>query len=126
MSRAEHLTGILMEIAEELGDGVALTLSKERGGREIYIPKNPKPTHELSKVVGLEAAESLSKMLGHGNLEIPCGPMRGEAGRRSRIKDLWNSGKSNAQIAAEVDVHIRTVERVVASIKSDDQLDLPF
>ena len=113
-------------IAEEIGEEVAVRLAEARGGRAIYVPKTPKADAELSQIVGLEAAQQLSKLLGHGTLMVPCGNIGGAGGRRARIEALWRQGLSQAQIAAEVDVHTRTVERVVASLRDDSEPKLPF
>lgn len=121
-----YLPGVLALIAEEIGEEVAVRLAEARGGRAIYVPKTPKADAELSQIVGLEAAQQLSKLLGHGTLMVPCGNIGGAGGRRARIEALWRQGLSQAQIAAEVDVHTRTVERVVASLRDDSEPKLPF
>ncbi|MBF9049902.1 helix-turn-helix domain-containing protein [Roseobacter sp. HKCCD9010] len=121
-----YLPGVLAMIAEEISEQVAVRLAEARGGRAVYVPKTPKPGSELSQIVGLEAAKQLSKLLGHGTLKVPCGNIGGAGGRRARIETLWHQGLSHAQIAAEVDVHTRTVERVVASLRDDSEPKLPF
>lgn len=121
-----YLPGVLAYIVEEIGEQVAIDLATVRGGRTVYIPSNPKADSELSKIVGLDAAVKLNKLLGAGNLMVPCGSVGGAGGRRTRIIKLWNDGMSQSQIAAEVDVHTRTVERVVSSVKDTRQPKLPF
>ena len=121
-----YLPGVLTLIAEEIGEAVAVHLAEARGGRYIYVPKTPKAHAELSRIVGLEAAQQLSKLLGHGTLLVPCGNIGGAGGRRARIEALWRQGLTKAQIATKVDVHIRTVERVVASLRDDSEPKLPF
>lgn len=121
-----YLPGILGWIAEEISEAVAIDLAKARGGRMVYIPANPKPDSELSKIIGLEAARQLTKLIGTGNLMVPCGSVGGAGGRRAQIIKLWEAGLSQSQIAAEVDVHTRTVERVVASLKDTTQPKLAF
>ncbi|WP_456387915.1 hypothetical protein [Profundibacter sp.] len=121
-----YLPGVLAYIAEEIGEDVAVDLAVARGGREVYIPRNPKLGSELSKIVGLDAAVKLNKLLGSGNLLVPCGSVGGAGGRRTRIIKLLESGMSHANIAAEVDVHTRTVERVAETVKDIRQPKLPF
>ena len=121
-----YLPGVLALIAEEIGEKVAVRLAKARGGREVYIPKSANSENELSAIVGLEAAQSLVSLLGYGTLLVPCGNVGGAGGRRARIEALWRQGLSHAQIAAEVDVHVRTVERVVALLRDDSEPELPF
>lgn len=119
-----YLPGVLAYIAEEISEDVAVRLAEKRGGREVYIPRAPSEDCELAKMVGLHATQQLTKLLGHGNLLVPCGNIGGANGRRARIEELWRLGMSQAQIAAEVDVHTRTVERVVSTLKDDRQSDL--
>lgn len=112
-----YLPGVLALIADEVGIDAAIDLAKARGGRSVWIPKLPKPEHSLSGIVGFKNACRISKLLGFGNVLIPCGNIGGAAGRRARIEMLLKENKlSNSQIAAEVDVHIRTVERVSTEI----------
>ncbi|UWQ00835.1 hypothetical protein K3X44_09935 [Aliiroseovarius crassostreae] len=124
--RKPYLPGVLALIADEIGEETAVRLAKARGGRVIYIPKNPKPDSELTLIVGLNAATQTAKLLGHGRCIVPCGNIGGAAGRRARIEALWHEGLSQGEIAAEVDVHTRTVERVIASLRDDTAPELPF
>jgi hypothetical protein len=121
-----YLPGVLALIAEEIGEDVAVRLATARGGRAVYIPKIPKPEAELTRIVGLDAVRALCKLLGHGTVMVPCGNIGGAGGRRARIETLWRQGLSHAQIAATVDVHTRTVERVVATLKDTRQQNFPF
>lgn len=125
-----YLPGVLAYISEEIGEDVAVRLAKARGGREVYIARAPKEDGEIAKIVGLDAALKLSGLLGHGTLMVPCGNIVGAGGRRVRIRhrieDLWQQGMTHAQIAAEVDVHTRTVERVVSALKDSNQSEFSF
>lgn len=121
-----YLPGILALIADEISEEVAVRLAEARGGREVYVPKLPVADSELARIVGLEAARQLADLLGHGALRVPCGNIGGAGGRRSKIAALWRQGLSQSQIAAEVDVHLRTVERVVAALRDDSEPKLPF
>lgn len=115
-----YLPGVLSLIADEIGIGCAIKLARARGGRYTFIPKHPRPGQALVDIVGLEDAARISTLLGHGNVLIPCGNIGGAAGRRARIEQMLSEGASFSTIAAEVDVHIRTVERVAASIRDAD------
>ena len=119
-----YLPGVLAYIAEEISVDVAVRLAETRGGREVYIPQAPDEDCKLTSLVGLNAARQISQLLGHGTLLVPCGNIGGANGRRARIEELWRLGLSQPRIAAEVDVHTRTVERVVRSLKDDRQSDL--
>lgn len=125
-----YLPGVLSYISEELGEDLAVRLATARGGREVYIPRDPKAGGELAKLVGLDDAARLSKLLGHGSMMVPCGSITGAGGRRIRIRvrieEMWKQGMTHSQIAAEVDVHTRTVERVVAALKDANQSEFSF
>lgn len=121
-----YLPGVLGLISEEVGVEVAVKLARARGGRPVYIPQNPKTDMELVKIVGIGPARAISKLLGHGNLLVPLGSFGGEKGRHERIRRMWREGFPMAEIAAEVDVHLRTVERVIAACRDERQQQLPF
>ena len=112
-----YLPGVLALIAEEIGVDLAIRLAKQRGGREIYIAKDPAPDCSLAKIVGLANAQKLYRLLGSGKMLVPAGNYCGQTGRRQRIAMLLDQGLSHSAIAAEVDVHIRTVERMSAELR---------
>lgn len=113
-----YLPGVLALIADKIGVECAVELAKARGGQTVWIPKEPLPRHAISRIVGLDNAIQLNQLLGFGNVLIPCGNLGGAAGRRARIEQLLAQGVPMGQIAAEVDVHIRTVERTAAAIRA--------
>ncbi|MCF6432926.1 helix-turn-helix domain-containing protein [Leisingera sp. MMG026] len=116
-----YLPGVLAYIADEISVEVAVRLAEAKGGRRVYIPKNPDSETALAKLVGWENACLLSKLLGHGELPVPAGSFGGQTGRRQRIAMLLDQGMSHSDIAAKVDVTQRTVERVAASLRDPDQ-----
>ena len=128
MTRAfkPYLPGVLALIAEEVSEDVAVRLAEARGGREVYIPKSATPECELSQILGREHASALVSLLGYGTLLVPCGNIGGAAGRRAKILQLREQGLTYSQIAAEVDVHVRTVERTTARLRDDREPELPF
>ena len=116
-----YLPGVLALIAEEISLDLAVRLAELKGGREIYIPKNPGPETSLARMVGLENARLLFQTLGNGKLLVPAGNIGGQTGRRQRVAMLLDQGVSHSDIAAKVDVHLRTVERVAASLRDPDR-----
>jgi len=112
-----YLPGVLALIADQVGLDVAVTLCKARGGREIYIAKHPAPGCALAQIVGHANAQKLYHLLGSGKMLVPAGNFSGQTGRRQRIAALLDQGLSHAHIAAEVDVHIRTVERMSSELR---------
>ena len=118
------LTGVLSQIADELGEEVAVKLALVRGGRTVYIPSQVTPDCLLAQIVGLDAAFGIAQMFGAGYLLIPQGGIRGRGATHRQIKALYKQGLSQEKIADRVDVHIRTVERVIAGMRDDRQLSL--
>ena len=124
--RKYYLSGVLGYIAEEVSLDAAIKLGKARYGRAVHIPATPKPNHVLSTIVGVQDAIKISKVLGSGEITVPCGNFGGEAGRRSRILELHQQGLKYSAIAAEVDVHMRTVERVLSGVDVKDDKQTSF
>lgn len=123
---APYLPGVLREIADEIDVDTALKLARARGGRSVYVPKKPEPNSELSLIVGHAEARAISALIGYGDLRVPAGPARGQAGRRERVEAMLRQGFSHAQIADRVDVAQRTVERIARKLANDTQLQLPI
>ncbi|MGV6840001.1 MAG: helix-turn-helix domain-containing protein [Planktomarina sp.] len=121
-----YLPGILALIAEHVSEDAAVKLAKARGGRTIWIPGHPKDDHALCKIVGLDNAKSILKVLGAGQVIVPCGSFAGAEGRKRRIVELWQAGLSGEQIATELDVHVRTVFRTIEGLDLERQKQLPL
>jgi len=121
-----YLPGILRLIADEVSEDTAIKLAKARGGRYISIPKTVTSKSVLADILGLDDARAVAKVLGHGVVKVPSGSLRGVTKRRARVQALYSEGLSNAEIAAEVDVDIRTVERIVRALRQHNQPELPF
>jgi len=121
-----YLPGVLSLIAEEVSEDVAVKLAEAKGGRMIYVPAKVKDNSPLAEVLGLEDAQKVAKLLGAGDLLVPCGNIGGAGGRRARIVELHAQGLTHSQIAEQVGVHIRTVERATARVRDKRQPLLPL
>lgn len=111
-------------IAKEIGDDAALLVAREWGGRSLYIPQRIEPGHRLAEILGLERAQQLIKMIGHGPIMVPLGP----SARLTQIHDLiyrrLREGYSHAHVAREAGVHVRSVERLAAKLRESTQTSL--
>lgn len=98
-------------IVEVIGEAKALELSKKRGGRELFIPIPSRlgPHTPVVQLLGVEAAEKLSARFGGDRIDVPLGP-----GKRARVWELREAGKTIAWIAAEMRCTERTVYNVLA------------
>lgn len=99
------------ELANLIGQGNAVILSKEVGGTDIYIPSaaRMKPDSRIVLVVGEEAARALASKYASAMIAVPAGP-----GRRARICEAHASGMKIHAIARMVGVHERTVYQTLA------------
>lgn len=121
-----NLTGILQQIADVTSVEVASILAKEVGGTELFVPRYPKPACKLSKIVGQQAAETIAKEVGWGDILIPAGEFRGQGARKKAVKQLCEEGLSTQEIARRTDCHERTVRRIKGRLRNDlKQLTLP-
>ncbi len=117
-----NFTGILAEIEDIIGTSATLQIVQERGGTEIVVPKKPTEKCLISKIIGIEAAKKLSLEFGYGKFMIPMGHFRGMGRKKVLAAKMIEQGLSSNTIAAELDIHERTVRRV----KEKNYLSLPL
>lgn len=117
-----NFTGILAEMETIIGTVATLKLVSERGGTEVVIPKNPTEKCLIAQIIGVDAAKKLSLELGYGKFMIPMGHFRGMGRKKVLAAKMIEQGLSSNRIAAELDIHERTVRRV----KDKNYLDLPL
>jgi hypothetical protein len=87
--------GALAQWAEVVGEEAALRLSMHFGGRQLHIPRHPRPGSELVQVIGGVAAAALGARFGAGNYVVPL-----EAGKRAKIVYLRTIQKMTAAATA--------------------------
>jgi hypothetical protein len=99
------------DIAAAIGEAKALELSKVRGGRELYIPSPERlsPHSPLVALVGPEAAEALARRYSRRYIAVPL-----TQGKRARIWELREGGRSISWIAKEMRCHERTIYNILA------------
>lgn len=114
------LPGVLGEIAAVIGPGLAARVAEHLGGQYVWLAARPSAQNPLVRVIGRQCAEAVAAALGpNQKLVIPCGGFRGQSGRRRKIAALLAQGRSHNSIAQEIRCHVRTVERVAASMAPD-------
>lgn len=99
------------DLVEALGEAKALELSKARGGRGLYVPAPGRlgPSTPVVQLLGVDAAEALSGRYGGTTIEIPM-----TQGKRARVWELREAGRTVPQIAREMLCHERTVYNILA------------
>lgn len=121
------LPGVLGEIAAVIGPKLAARVAAHLGGQYVWLAARPTAQNPLVRVIGRQHAEAVAAALGpNQKLVIPCGGFRGAPGRRRRIAALLAQGRSHNSIAQEIGCHVRTVERVAASLVPDAGQPLLF
>jgi Homeodomain-like domain len=108
----EHERPLLEQLADIIGEAAAVLLSVRFGGRRLYIPKDPIATSDLVGVIGLKASLLLARRFGGVHLEMPL-----ERGKRERIVQLSNGGKTVREIAEAVGCTERHVKYVRAEYR---------
>jgi hypothetical protein len=98
-------------IAGLIGEAKALELSKKRGGRALYIPSPERlgPTTPVVAMLGPDVAEKLAARFGGTHIDVPLGP-----GKRARIWELREGGKSISAIAGVMNCTERTVYYILS------------
>ena len=120
----DSLPGVLAEVARATSLKVALQLASEFGGTNVWIPKHPTAETQLARCVGVAAAERISKVMGHGWLLVPLGPLSQCARKHAAIARALRSGQSNSQVARDKGCHIRTVKRHRSRLRDTDATPL--
>ena len=97
----------MWELESVLGRDMAKTLSRYRGGVEMYIPESSWHGAELKKIVGELGMIALVRQYGGKKITIPNGRREPQKGKILRL--LKVPGKSRAEIAVECGVTERYV-----------------
>jgi len=110
----------LQEIAEIIGNGLAVRLSADFGGTEIYIPKKAEADHPLVQAIGHDAAGKLAAWAGGSRLEIPRAVGFHGGRRQAQIKADVEAGLSKKQAARKHLVTTRWVRKICNDERRDD------
>lgn len=104
----------LQAIADIIGAPAALKVAGKWGGTRLYIPPLPGPEHELSQLIGVDAARALGEAYAGERIEVPKADCWGRAMRNALVIGARASGKSQARVAREhglTERHVRNIER---------------
>lgn len=114
----------LEELAEALGDALALRLVAALGGTRIYVGRRWRAGNRVVATIGREGADRLAAYTEAGRgglwLELPRGPSGAAAELRRRLlEEAARPDLSEAEIAQRLRVHGRTVRRARARLRTD-------
>lgn len=116
-----YLPYVLQEIAEAAGLAAALQLAVMRGGETVYIPGYVDEQHWLAQIVGLEAACKICNYyrVRDGGMAILI-PMAQKKQAIYQALHALKEGHSAREIVRKCGVHERTVYRLRAKIRQED------
>lgn len=109
----KHLTIRAKELANVIGLEAVLILIDKFGGTAIWVPKNSKPDHRYSLLIGFEAFQKLTRYYGDTSVEIDrCVALIRDA-RNQKIKDD-SKALTNRDIAQKYSTTERHIRRILS------------
>ena len=110
--KTDDLPGVIEEIAEVAGRQAAIRLAMRLGGSVIHVPRpsHVSPDHPLAEAIGIDAARAVAERFAGEGLYIPMS-------RRFVARHLSDEGLAARQIASQLGVSIRTVQRYRSTVR---------
>jgi hypothetical protein len=109
----DHLPPKAQEIAECIGLPAFLRLVEWRGGTYAYVPENPKPSHAIVQIIGLEATRKLACQFAD-KLEIPKCDAAARAALHAAIAQRRANGESEREVALDTGFSARWIRVINA------------
>lgn len=106
------------EIRELIGPEATETLSNERGGTRIYVPKQVLSTHPLTVLLGEVAAQAMIGRFGGDYVDLPLNARLKRALRNSAMVRMYDNGQSVRAIALQFQTTERNVYRILGDPRS--------
>ena len=107
------------KLSELIGSDNAIALielARNNGGRcYVYVPIRPRPSNQIAKLIGIEAAIKLSKAYGGQDIVIPKCRAIDRAQRTAEIKRMAADGMTRANIARHFGMSVRQVSNLLAN-----------
>ncbi len=104
----------LCEIKDIAGPAAALSLAERYGGASVYVPVKSRPEHPLSKLLGLKAADAISRVYGGDRLEVPKKDSIVRQLRGRKIRERRREGASISKLAFEFGLSRRRILQILA------------
>lgn len=109
--------GTYERIVQAVGDKAAIKLVSHYGGISVYIPKSASASGALVQLLGRMHTDALIAEFGHGALMVPMGVEENYARKRRQIAARLRQHQSHSTIARDLQVHVRTVERIAERLR---------
>jgi len=89
--------GLTSYLKTALGEEKFVLFTQAFGGTRVYVPHEMRPTTEIVRVIGMDAAERIGRALSPSTIRVPLA-------RRERALFYRAQGLSNAQIARRLGI----------------------
>ncbi len=124
----DDLPQSLREVADVVGLTAAARLAESWGGIRLYVPEKITPEHEISRVIGYDAARLLSQVFARETLSVPRAAAGLRKVRNKEMQQQYNNGISAARLALQYGMTERQVYDIVkrGNIADENQTALPF
>ncbi len=109
---------LIVDIVRLIGIDAVANLTRDFGGRRVYIPSTPSRRDQIARSIGLAAAVRLASRYGGDRVMFPAHPDR--ALRAAQIIALRMNGVSVSRIARRTGCTERYVYKVLASRRIDE------
>lgn len=113
-----YLMGVLADLAQRGHEAAVAKLITAWGGTRRLIPIRPGPSHELVRLVGMEAALVLAELRGGQEIQIPRG-----VGLGAKKAEILRAAGSARTVAAAVGCTQRFVEKVRGELRAAEPED---
>ena len=112
------------DVAAVIGFNATACLIQWHGGRNIYIPDKPTPSHPLAGLLGLVALTALCNAFGGQSIWLPAGTERADLVLKKAVAKGVLQGKGSARIAADHGITQRQVQRLRRELEQAGLLPL--
>ncbi|HIJ85227.1 MAG: Mor transcription activator domain protein [Magnetococcales bacterium] len=106
----------LMEIRETIGLNNTLKLVTNYGGTRVFVPKRIHDQHRLVNVLGLKAANQLSRRFGGESLTLVRGASALRASRNKEIIEQYSKGVRVADLARTFALTERRIYTILSGV----------
>lgn len=101
-------------ITDIIGEELMAQLSRDLGGRRVYVPTNPGEHSPMTVSIGLDAAQKIGETFGGAFFDVPL-----TIGTKKKVIELYKQGMKKVRISATLGKSIRYVRRICNEYQPD-------
>ncbi len=117
------LPNLLREMADAHGLSTALRFAERFGGLYLHLPAAARPDHVVAKHSGMAVLAWLIEQHDrNARIVVPKAAWAQRQRRLEVVRSMTADGRSANEIAVELALHVRQVERLRERIAMDDRL----